>query len=254
MLLLTKKKNMDESSINKKKWIPTTERFVAFIDIMGFKDMVMRSSHNEIYNLLNELYSLRKSINNVRKLPEQYELDSLNSLKTVSFSDSIIFFTKSSSIECFSILTRALSWLFAKSIEKGLPMKGAISFGEISVNIKRQIFFGQPLIDAILLGEDVNYYGVVAHHSVEKYLNKNEDELSKFGIRDYYFEEQTPFKSGKISHINLNWFFRVDNDSNENIPEKVEDLMKKQREKTSGSPRIYIDNTLNLFNNNFHPK
>ena len=29
-------------------WIPTDKRFVAFFDILGFKDLVMRTSHSEI--------------------------------------------------------------------------------------------------------------------------------------------------------------------------------------------------------------
>jgi hypothetical protein len=46
-------------------WKITNERFVAYIDIMGFKDLVMRSTHEEVYKmmkLINERRELNASI------------------------------------------------------------------------------------------------------------------------------------------------------------------------------------------------
>ena len=232
-----------ESKKNKKKpWYPTDKRFICFLDIMGFKDMVMRNSHEEIYDLLTELSKHRNSLENTN-LPEKYDPDSL---KTVSFSDTIVVFTKDDSVECLELLTLSVSWLFAKAMEGGIPMKGAISLGEMSINIARQIFFGQPLIDAYLLEEDVAFYGIVIHNTVEKFLNENplNDVFKK-----RYVECLTPLKSGKINHLILDWVIALDDDEI-NIPVKdlSLSLMKKQRERTSGSPRKYIDNTIEVIN------
>ena len=153
---------LDENLEKKKPWNPTDKRFVCFLDIMGFKDLVMRNSHDEIYEMLMELSKHRTSLES-KNLPSKYA----DSLKTVSFSDSIVVFTKDDSIASFDLLTIAVSWLFAKAMEDGIPMKGAISCGEMSINITRQIFFGQPLIDAYLLEEDVAFYGIVVHNTVE---------------------------------------------------------------------------------------
>ncbi len=199
--------------IGKKNWSTTDNRFVCFFDIMGFKDMVMRNTHNEIYELLIELSKHRATLENAKGLPEQYDSDSL---KTVSFSDSIVIFSKNDSLECFEIMTNAVSWLFSKAIEQGIPMKGAIALGEMSVNISRQIFFGQPLIDAYLLEEDVGYYGIVIHDTVEKYLNNANTKLIP---NDIYIDCITPLKSGNINHINLNWTTWVP-DSEKNLIKK----------------------------------
>jgi hypothetical protein len=239
---LTKNSKTNKS---KKPWSTTSKRFVCFLDIMGFKDMVMRNSHKEIYDLLTKLSKHRNSLENAKKLPEQYDSDSL---KTVSFSDSIVVFTKDDRPECFEIMTLAVSWLFAQSLRDGIPMKGAIAFGEISVNISSQIFFGQPLIDAYLLEEEVNYYGITVHNTVENYFTEykiNEN------VKEHYIDFLTPLKSGRINHLNLNWISSL-NLSNEKqkIDEKQEalDLMVKQRRKTSGYPRKYIDNTSEVIN------
>ncbi len=135
-------------------WLPTDNRFVAFIDILGFKDLVMRNTHSHIYELLSEISKLRNKIDNwINKGEDRY----LNAeLYTVSFSDSIVIFSKSDSIEDFDLFTYGVKWLFAKAIEKSIPMKGALAHGEISLNKSSQIYFGQPIIDAYLLEEEEN--------------------------------------------------------------------------------------------------
>ena len=237
----TVKKNESLKIKSKKSWNPTDNRFVCFLDIMGFKDMVMRNSHEEIYSMLNSLSKHRSYIESTEDLPAEY----IDALKTVSFSDSIVIFTKDDSISSFEILTYATSWLFAKGMEDGIPMKGAISCGEMSINISRQIFFGQPLIDAYLLEEDVAFYGVAVHNTVEKFINDNSNNIDK-NVIDRYIDCLTPLKSGKINHLILDWIIDLDDDKKSPFKEIALSIMKKQREKTSGSPRKYIDNTIEV--------
>lgn len=226
----------------KTSWNVTENRFVCYLDIMGFKDMVMRNSHEEIYQILDKLAKQRSTLDN----PDikYYERDSL---KTVSFSDSIVIFTKKDSIECLELVTFAVSWLFAKAIEKEIPIKGAIACGKMSVNISKQIFFGQPLIDAYLLQEDVAFYGLVLHDSAEKKLNEFYENLVG---NEKYHDCYVSLKSGKIKHFILDWVGSI-NFENEKVKAKETalSLMKKHREKTSGGPRKYIDNTIEIINN-----
>lgn len=44
---------MQDVDVN--NWQITTNRFVGFIDIMGFKDMVARSSHEDIYDMMKKI-------------------------------------------------------------------------------------------------------------------------------------------------------------------------------------------------------
>lgn len=55
-----------QSSRTKKSWSPTSKRFVCFLDIMGFKDLVMRNSHKEIYDLLTKLSKHRDTLENAK--------------------------------------------------------------------------------------------------------------------------------------------------------------------------------------------
>ncbi len=215
----------------KTPWVTTTNRYVAFLDIMGFKDMVARMSHKEIYEKLNAINDAQSQI-------------SFDDVYITKFSDSIVIFSRN---EYSLISFRAVvNYIFVNCIINAIPIKGAIAFGEISVNKSKAIFFGQPLIDAYLLEEDLHYYGIACHHSAE--VKMKEDERNLF--LSNYFEKLTPFKSGMINHINLNWFkyaiedYYWDNtDSKYRIRNYITDLYRN----VSGAPRKYIDNTLKMF-------
>ena len=60
--------------------------------------------------MLDEFSKARKSLESPN-IPDTYGNDSL---KTVSFSDTIVVFTKDDSKECLELLTFAASWLFGK--------------------------------------------------------------------------------------------------------------------------------------------
>lgn len=232
------------SKKTKTPWKTTDERFVGFIDILGFKDLVMRSDHDDIYKLLNNISTFRNFIENIHdkgNIPESF---SDAEIYTVSFSDSIVIFSKDNSEANFKLFIQSVNWLIARAIEKGIPLKGAISYGQVSLNKSSQIYFGQAIIDAYLLEEEVNYLGVVAHNSIDKYI----EEISFVDDKPYMFESETYLKCGLITHTNLNWFRMIKGLKDENDkPSFVIEKIKSFKPKVSGSPRRYIDNTLKMF-------
>jgi hypothetical protein len=225
-----------------KNWETSCERFVAFFDIMGFKDYLSRHTHAEVYN---EMSKISKNINQIYSIKEQKFPLFAGKIHTATFSDSIILFSKDNSIDSFNSFSLITAWLFKSIIKDSFPVKGAIAHGKIVVNKSNNIYFGQPIIDAYELQEDVNYYGIVAHHTIEEYLSKND--TTKF-FEMIYFDTDTPLKSGNIHHYNIDWFnynIRANRDPNETKNQIIAKI-KNFRINTSGRPRIYIDNTLRI--------
>src|ERR1039458_5034635 len=70
----------------KPKWQDTCERFVGFIDIMGFKDMVSRWTHKQVFEKL-------KVISEFRSNDTSEPIFSKNAVKLFIFSDSVIMFS-----------------------------------------------------------------------------------------------------------------------------------------------------------------
>lgn len=211
--------NLD--SLPKKRLPETCERIVAFLDIMGFKDMVAR----HFMAIKDKLEKLSTFIGETMDDDYQYMI----------FSDSIILYARSGGIEVFKSLLSKVSSIIEKSIALGLPIKGAIAKGECTVSLGyKPFFFGQPIIDAYTLEEDVVLYGVVFHNTVEK-MAREVGETSK----NFVFDYPVPLKGGSSNHYILNWF-------GGDIENNKANLLA-IRLTVSDSPRRYIDNTLRCF-------
>jgi hypothetical protein len=154
-------------------WKIDNVRFIGFLDIMGFKDLVARKSHEEVKQMLHTMVSLNKSLESVFGKPRVKAVDrkQLESrIRSATFSDSIMFISQDDSMEDFLQLSFALSIFQEASLQRGAPTKGAMSIGMLTADFENSIFFGQPLIDAYLLQDQLKYYGIIADNKIEEYI------------------------------------------------------------------------------------
>lgn len=235
------------TTTKKTNWKPTDHRFVCFIDLLGFKDKVMRKSHEEIYSELNKISSTKKALEdavNDERLDKWY--DDVD-IYIVSFSDSIVIFTKSDSLDNFRFFILAIRLLMANAVESKIAMKGGIAHGLISVNKSEQIYFGQPIIDAYLIEEDVNFFGIVCHNSVDSIIRKN---INIEIINRCFKFIETPLKCGYLNHYILDWYYPLVRDlqdlSDDDKMAYIISIHKEFYDTVSGSPRKYIDNSIKL--------
>jgi hypothetical protein len=228
-------------------WNPTCKRFVAFLDIMGFKDRVFRESHENVKKMLESLSpTLRLIEDTAKKELKKGEItigkDGVffmpSAVHLVTFSDSIVLFSCDGSVLSVQRLLLYVEWILFVAIKAKIPMKGAIAYGKMTAEIENDgsFYFGKPLINAYELQKELLLYGVVLHHTVEQ-------RLSKIGILEklknmHIFEYHVPMKSNKINHNILDWT-RLLEEEKESLG-----LISKLYNTVSGSPRIYVDNTL----------
>lgn len=217
-------------------WQKTANRYVGFIDIMGFKDLVARSTHEEIYVMMQQIENAKRSNENTK----WYGNDDDQKVRSTFYSDSIILYSKDDSEKSASVINSTISSLTHDLISSGIPHKGSLAFGKMTLDDEKSIFFGQPLIDAYLLQEELVMYGIVVHSSAESHIEnlKMKDSL-------FIFDYLCPFKGGNSHHLTIPPIFAGE-DSNEEDKEEQELLMKGVKEfrfKTSGHLRKYIDNT-----------
>lgn len=217
----------------------TQDRFIGYIDIMGFKDMVQRNSHEEIYD------KFLKIIDDANKLKDN-KIFVDNAVQLKVFSDSFLFYTRSSSRVDFLALFYFLSFYQSSLFYNNIPFRGSISFGKTTINEEKSIFFGQPFIDAYLLEMEMAFYGIIYHHTAIKECIEK-----KYMKRDYAID--CNMKNGKSKHTVLAPFglmFSEDTDDKDKKAYNYNSIVKSiegMRLMTSGLNRVYIDNTLNLF-------
>ncbi len=220
--------------------------FVAFLDIMGFKERLQRNGHGKVNKMFDSLLptieEIKKSLEKPRikrtlKTPGEDDIISYPSAVTsVIFSDSIILITDDDSEISAMFLFHYVKRLLQKAFidEVPVPLKGAIACGEMTAKPNKSIYFGQPLIDAFEFHKELKIYGVVLHYTCEKCLYELKNIEGK-GIVQY----PVPMKSGKITHYIVDW--TEDLIKNEINPI---DLVNKFYNNVSGKPRKYVDNTI----------
>jgi hypothetical protein len=227
-----KTKNKDQEYI---PWEITTNRFVGIMDIMGFKDLVARNNHETVYEMMKKVSNAMRVNQSVFSV--DYESDNFDiNIIMMTYSDSIMIYSRDDSESSQENFTASISALSEDLFKNGIPHKGGVAFGKMTLDFENSIFFGQPLIDAYILQEELNLYGIVAHPTAEF---KNE-----FYNDETVIEYNCPFKTGNAKHFTILPSTFFDDTFNleefDNLYQSVSDL----RINTSGGLRKYIDNTL----------
>jgi len=223
---------INKDLVSEEIWETTALRYVGFIDIMGFKDMVARSSHDEIYKMMQKINSAQKTASSINWNGNN---KSNKLVKTTTYSDSIVIYSFSDSYDSLYSFICTIAGIYQDLLMEGIPHKGAIAFGKMTIDNERSIFFGQPLIDSYLLQEEVNFYGIIVHGTAQKGI----ETYRTLPFVDNYL---CPLKNGNSFHISIRpIFWGIDQFKEDNV--KLSSSLKSMRYNTSGHIRKYIDLT-----------
>ena len=227
---------------------PTCERFIAYFDLMGFKDFVYRHSHGEVKKTIDFVCKIVKTIDSVglealngktNKAPNSL---SEVAVRAVVFSDSVIFISNGDTIHDAREIIFVSKYFLCKLFDKSIPVKGALAYGTFTADFEKSSFFGRPLIDAFLLAGEAHFYGAVLHNTFETYW-KSIDELRRM---DSVKSKPVPIKGGYITHS----YIDIDMEGYKALFPDVESLevvIEKFYESVSGSTRLYVDNTKKVY-------
>ena len=223
----------------------TKRRYVAYLDIMGFKEWVASTETLHLYealtafnkditdiinqhNKVNFTASRRKNEASESEGPVQMANGS--EILISQFSDSIILYSMDDSVDSLKAISKITKSIFVSAIkrERPIPLRGALALGIMTCDPNKQVFFGQALIDAYQLEENIIYYGFVVHHTAEQSVISHQE----LGL---YVNKSLPFRSGSIEHFELEWYKGYIEDVNRGLDSL--------RLTASESPRRYIDNT-----------
>lgn len=130
-------------------------RYLLFLDILGFSQLVNTRGRDEVLGVINEA------------LAEFDRWGRLNSeFKTIYFSDTFLFYQVPKGYGAWAFLdVYAIGALVLTSLlAKGIPARGAISFGEFDVFDRtesgHQVYFGRALIEAHEAEKRENWIGI----------------------------------------------------------------------------------------------
>lgn len=130
-------------------------RYILFLDILGFSNLVESNGVDHVYKVVDEAlqgFERWKSLN--------------KNFRTIYFSDTFLFYQNPKGYhDCHFLDIYAIgAMLLSSLLAKGIPARGAISFGEFEVrddsSKKHQLYFGKALIEAYKAEQRENWIGI----------------------------------------------------------------------------------------------
>lgn len=194
-------------------------RLIAFIDILGFKEIVKQSESDSskielIYSVLEYLKDWEKTEKWDLKFLEIEEdaqkkgvnnFDLRGKTNTTSFSDSIVVSVKvdKNVNEMVSTLIVNLAYIGTVMLEKGILFRGGLTIGNI-IHVDNGTVFGQGLIDAFILEtKNAKYPRIILS---DKLLNELNYPLETKRSRYPYHQYLCRFNDGCVGFHQLIYY------------------------------------------------
>lgn len=134
---------------------PDSGRYLLFLDILGFSDLVETKGAEEVYAIIEIA---------LQSFGRWEELN--QSFRTIYFSDTFVFYQypqgygRWAFLDVYAIGGMVLSALLAQ----GIPARGAIAFGQFEVRFdqtgKHQLYFGRALVEAYRAEQKEKWIGI----------------------------------------------------------------------------------------------
>jgi hypothetical protein len=186
--------------------------YIALCDILGFKDLIMNNSFEHSSKIIQNFI---KIIDYSAKLRQRYTNEVNTVVNYNLFSDTIALWSNDDLLNSFVHLMRVTKTLFNLSMELGLPLRGAISSGNLNnytyqyesdkSNIINAIF-GTSLIKAYYLERDQKWSGCVIDPELEKQENELRMYLQAKWMGKFFVRYNVPIEKKRIINLlTINW-------------------------------------------------
>lgn len=124
------------------------QRWVAYFDLLGIERLVRESHAISVFDTLDDA---NEDFHRQRGFGQNVE--------RLWFSDTYIFFSQDDSAASFASVEATARHFFLALVQKGIPLRGAMAFGELYVDKENDIFFGKALVEAYRFGEHQDWIG-----------------------------------------------------------------------------------------------
>ncbi|KQU22389.1 hypothetical protein ASG61_23070 [Bacillus sp. Leaf75] len=196
-------------------WMKVSKRAVAFLDILGFKNMLLTTPLDELsakYENLAEIANLmnRPLSSNSQETPSLFPNHLPNQrwcYKNI-FSDSIILVSEDESEESVTKLLIYCWKLMQAAISLKMPFRGGIAYDDFYINEESNIFLGKALTDAYALETKQQWIGVSIDDGLINAFPNLSDAFKREGslVSLLFPRYLVPYKNGeKVEHHVLNW-------------------------------------------------
>lgn len=180
------------------------ERYIAHLDILGMSALVEKN-FDFAWKSLSDLVAVRD-----RVLAYELEFSDLGTRKPaneyvhmVTFSDTIVVFTRDGSKYSYLALLVLIIEIFHKALCSCIPIRAGIAFGKFYFNFEKSMFAGPALIEAYRVGEEAQWLGISLADSLKRPEHNLKFEREE-GV-SLFSDWEVPVKGGFRNRMVLNW-------------------------------------------------
>jgi len=187
------------------------ETFIAFFDVLGFKEFINNNELEEVKRLFEFLLRDTQTavageeyiqLNSGLVIPDLKQ----QKVNCLHISDSIVFWTNSNTEKDFEELVNVCYSFYWRSLQTTFPVRGCLVYGEIDfrpftienangITFYNYSLIGKGLVDAYLKAESIEYAGCLLDSSAIKQVD---DKLINKLIYDQKIcMYKVPFKTGE---------------------------------------------------------
>ncbi|MDI1268669.1 MAG: hypothetical protein PSV40_06145 [Polaromonas sp.] len=178
-------------------------RFVAHIDVLGMSSLVEKDAELA-WQLLSDLVSVREETHRVGIdfLDTAERVHVPDQIQTVTFSDTIVLFTKGESLKDLRSIIVVTTEFLNKALNLCIPVRAGIAFGTFFFNLDKSMYAGPALIEAYHLGEAAQWIGITTSKEV---YQRSKAANFQSGRADVVISAPIPLKGKKQDGYAVNW-------------------------------------------------
>ena len=234
-----------------------TKCYIAFLDILGFKNRINHSSCQEILDIYKDIKNPLKSIHIGDENNSAQEIYATKHIHTKVMSDSICFYIDSKYQDALFCLLSCCAIFQAKLLRRPTPIlvRGAVVLGDIYA--EGDITFGSGMTQAYLLEEENAKYPRII--ITKETLFNGLVNVSRPSIRDNN-NQYVYFDADKYYVVNwLNFLFDIGADKNnesfemcyQKLSTHIDSILSSEINASVREKYLYLDDTLNRY---YHEK
>lgn len=136
--------------------------FVAHLDMLGMSELTVRAPVLA-WACLSRLVEAREQILNLEMelLPSNRRVLLRDHVHSVTFSDTMVLFTKSDEEDDLRSILVLFTELYSQLLHHSVPFRGGLAHGQFRFNLDHSIFSGPALVESYRLGESAQWLGLV---------------------------------------------------------------------------------------------
>ncbi|MEY3422823.1 MAG: hypothetical protein RIR48_3152 [Bacteroidota bacterium] len=173
------------------------DKYVAFIDVMGFTNLVNKGSIEHLESYFLKITEILDNMSYVK-----------SEIQSLLISDSIILIAPDNPYS-FKLLLTAIRRIQSALLLKKILIRGAVSFGQIYYEPYKSIIVGKGYIKAYLLEGEAIYPRIIIDPSIIKKFGQDKmDFLYQInGHQDYINGDKLIYTKSKFSQISDDGIF-----------------------------------------------